>query len=80
MSNLITQEEFKAHKEEPVFLSNVPLEVFDEDYKVHPKRLMKSGNPKHTSMDEAQDIRLLKLLEATDVVEIGGKFYKLSEV
>jgi hypothetical protein len=80
MSNLITQEEFKAHKAEPMFLSNVPLEVFDEDCKVHPKPLKRSGNHRHTSMDEAQDICLLKLLEATDVVEIGGKFYKLSEV
>jgi len=79
MSSLITFEEFKAHKEEPVFLSNVPLEVHDEDYKVHAKRLKKSGNPKQTSLDEARDLRLLKNLEATDVVEIGGVYYKLNE-
>ena len=79
MSNLVSHEEFVAHKTEPIMLSNVSLEVHDEDYKVRPKRLMKSGNYRHTSLDEAQDIRLLKLLAATDMVEIGGKFYKLSE-
>ena len=79
MSSLVTYEEFKAHKAEPVFLSNVPLEVIDEDYKVHPKRLMKKDNPKPTSLNEARDLRLLKNLEATDVVEIGGTYYKLEE-
>ena len=79
MSSLITFEEFKAHKEEPVFLSNVKLDVHDNDYKVHAKRLMKKDNPKQISLDEARDLRLLKNLEATDVVEIGGVYYKLNE-
>jgi len=80
MSSLVTYEEFKAHKEEPVFLSNVKLEVHDNDYKVHAKRLMKTGNPKKLSLDEARDLRLLKNLEATNVVEIGGVYYKLEEI
>ena len=80
MSSLVTYEEFKAHKEEPVFLSNVKLEVQDNDYKVHAKRLMKTGNPKKLSLDEARDLRLLKNLEATNVVEIGGVYYKLEEI
>jgi hypothetical protein len=78
MSSLVTYEEFKAHKEEPVFISTVPYDV-DDDFKVHPKRLMKKDNPKPTSLDEARDLRLLKNLEATDVVEIGGVYYKLNE-
>jgi hypothetical protein len=78
MSSLITHEEFKAHKAEPVFLSTVPYDV-DNDFKIHAKPLKKSGNVKSMSMDEARDIRLLKNLEATDVVEIGGKFYKLEK-
>jgi hypothetical protein len=76
MSSLITHEEFKAHKKKPVFLSCVPY-AGDDDFKVHAKPLKKSNNPKSISLDEAHDLRLLKNLEATDVVEIGGVYYKL---
>ena len=41
---------------------------------------MKTGNPKQLSLDEARDLRLLKNLEATNVVEIGGVYYKLEEI
>ena len=54
--------------------------MHDNDYKVHAKRLMKKDNPKQISLDEARDLRLLKNLEATDVVEIGGVYYKLEEI